>query len=87
MSYMPQDAGQYTGAMFIPDTSSSASFGGQAGAGQTNSGFEDEPPLLEELGINPDHILQKTLTVLNPMRSTDVRKLETRRTYLLFYNL
>merc|ERR1712117_878862 len=24
-----------------------------------------------ELGINPDHILQKTLTVLNPMRSTD----------------
>jgi len=33
--------------------------------------FEDEPPLLEELGINPDAILQKTLTVLNPMRQTD----------------
>ena len=70
---MPQDAGQYTGAMFVPDTSSSATFGGQVGGGQTNSGFEDEPPLLEELGINPDHIMQKTLTVLNPLRSTDVR--------------
>merc|ERR1712179_263905 len=27
--------------------------------------------LLEELGINPDHIMQKTLTVLNPFRATD----------------
>jgi len=32
-------------------------------------GFEDEPPLLEELGINFDHILQKTKLVLNPLRS------------------
>lgn len=34
-----------------------------------NTGFgdeEDEPPLLEELGIDPDRILQKTLAVLNP---------------------
>lgn len=32
-------------------------------------GFEDnetEPPLLEELGIDPDRIVQKTLAVLNP---------------------
>lgn len=27
---------------------------------------EEEPPLLEELGIDPDWILQKTLAVLNP---------------------
>ncbi|XP_015434722.1 PREDICTED: protein YIPF5 homolog [Dufourea novaeangliae] len=27
---------------------------------------EDEPPLLEELGIDPKRILQKTLAVLNP---------------------
>ncbi|XP_012285516.1 protein YIPF5 [Orussus abietinus] len=27
---------------------------------------EDEPPLLEELGIDPDRILQKILAVLNP---------------------
>ena len=40
-------------------------------AGGGPSAFDDEPPLLEELGIHPDHILQKTLTVLNPWRSTD----------------
>lgn len=34
-------------------------------------GFEDEPPLLEELGINFDHIYQKTLAVLNPFTVTD----------------
>merc|ERR1711974_235907 len=30
----------------------------------------NEPPLLEELGIHPEHIVQKTLSVLNPMRKT-----------------
>ena len=69
MSYMTQDQA-YTGTMFVPDMSAPASsFTGTSDSG----GFEDEPPLLEELGINPDHILQKTLTVLNPLRSTDVR--------------
>ncbi|KAF4527666.1 hypothetical protein B566_EDAN010891 [Ephemera danica] len=38
--------------------------------------FEDEPPLLEELGINPDHIMQKTLSVLNPFRETDASILQ-----------
>ncbi|XP_049642913.1 protein YIPF5 [Suncus etruscus] len=33
--------------------------------------FEDEPPLLEELGINFDHIWQKTLTVLHPLKVAD----------------
>lgn len=33
--------------------------------------MDDEPPLLEELGIDPDAILQKTLNVLNPRRTTD----------------
>jgi len=27
--------------------------------------------LLEELGINPEHIVQKTLSVLNPFRATE----------------
>lgn len=35
------------------------------------SSFEDEPPLMEELGINFDHILQKTWAVLNPLQTTD----------------
>ncbi|NXT28580.1 YIPF7 protein, partial [Syrrhaptes paradoxus] len=34
-------------------------------------GFDDEPPLLEELGINFEHIWQKTLTVLNPVKPAD----------------
>ncbi|GAA5841107.1 hypothetical protein JCM11251_008020 [Rhodosporidiobolus azoricus] len=37
------------------------------------TGMEGEPPLLEELGINFDHILQKSLTVMNPLRSVDPR--------------
>ncbi|KAM4709927.1 protein YIPF7 [Discoglossus pictus] len=32
---------------------------------------EEEPPLLEELGVNFDHIWQKTLTVLNPWKPAD----------------
>ncbi|XP_013373522.1 PREDICTED: protein YIPF7 isoform X2 [Chinchilla lanigera] len=36
-----------------------------------SDGFDEEPPLLEELGINFDHIWQKTLTVLNPMKPAD----------------
>jgi len=70
VSYMPQDQA-YTGSMFIPDSSATFSTGGSYNNKDTNTGFEDEPPLLEELGINPDHIFQKTLTVLNPMRTTD----------------
>lgn len=30
--------------------------------------FEDEPPLLEELGINFEHIKVKTVAVLNPLK-------------------
>jgi len=33
-----------------------------------NDEIANEPPLLEELGIYPEHILQKTLSVLNPFR-------------------
>lgn len=31
-------------------------------------GYEGEPPLLEELGVNFGHIQSKTLAVLNPFR-------------------
>uniref|UniRef100_A0A8C6DCD2 Protein YIPF n=1 Tax=Moschus moschiferus TaxID=68415 RepID=A0A8C6DCD2_MOSMO len=33
--------------------------------------IEDEPPLLEELGISFDHIWQKTLTGLHPLKVAD----------------
>lgn len=32
--------------------------------------FADEAPLLEELGINFDQIMEKTLAVINPLKST-----------------
>nr|XP_033782958.1 protein YIPF7 isoform X2 [Geotrypetes seraphini] len=35
--------------------------------------FDEELPLLEELGISFDHIWQKTLTVLNPLKPADGR--------------
>lgn len=35
------------------------------------TGFEGEPPLLEELGVNFMHIKSKTLTVLNPLGTID----------------
>ncbi|XP_071599738.1 protein YIPF7 isoform X2 [Heliangelus exortis] len=56
----------YTGQILqptqSPDTLSHLSY---------TDGFDEEPPLLEELGINFEHIWQKTLTVLNPMKPAD----------------
>ncbi|KAJ9115707.1 hypothetical protein QFC20_001034 [Naganishia adeliensis] len=34
-------------------------------------GFEGEPGLMEEIGVNPSHILAKSRTVLNPLRRVD----------------
>ncbi|KAF5900935.1 Alstrom syndrome protein 1 isoform X1, partial [Clarias magur] len=53
----------YSGQIFQPAASTVAP--------EHTDSFEDEPPLLEELGINFDHIWQKTLTVLNPMKPAD----------------
>ncbi|NXE44768.1 YIPF7 protein, partial [Casuarius casuarius] len=54
--------GQILQPICSPDTLSHLSY---------TNGFDEEPPLLEELGINFDHIWQKTLTVLNPMKPAD----------------
>ncbi|KAG8944232.1 hypothetical protein FRC04_002099 [Tulasnella sp. 424] len=54
-------------------------FGGQIQAPQgwlsafSPAGFEGEPPLLEELGVNFSHIWVKSMTVLNPLRQIDER--------------
>jgi len=56
-----------------------ANFGGSIQGPQgwlsafSSAGFEGEPPLLEELGINFSHIWAKSMTVLNPLRSIDER--------------
>ncbi|XP_061440214.1 protein YIPF7 isoform X1 [Rhineura floridana] len=57
---------QYTGQIFQPACASEF-----PSNGPYPDGFDEEPPLLEELGINFDHIWQKTLTVLNPMKPAD----------------
>ncbi|KAF1471144.1 Protein YIPF7, partial [Eudyptula minor novaehollandiae] len=54
--------GQILQPTYSPDTLSHLSY---------TDGFDEEPPLLEELGINFEHIWQKTLTVLNPMKPAD----------------
>lgn len=67
---------QYGGSFFDPSQAPAAGnlYGQSDFGGKTaydGGEFDDEPPLLEELGINPQHILQKTLTVLNPFRVTE----------------
>tara|TARA_R110002050_G_scaffold167007_1_gene297579 strand:+ start:3510 stop:4247 length:738 start_codon:yes stop_codon:yes gene_type:complete len=44
-------------------------YNGNAGGGSTS--FEDEEPLLDELGINFSHIKSKTVAVLNPFAKVD----------------
>ncbi|KAE9549382.1 hypothetical protein FO519_007410 [Halicephalobus sp. NKZ332] len=48
--------------MFIPNQDS-------ANKNADDYDYDNEPPLLEELGINFDHIRQKTFAVLNPVGS------------------
>ncbi|XP_076045205.1 protein YIPF5-like isoform X1 [Oratosquilla oratoria] len=67
-AYAPMPPSQQP-AMFTPGPSMMTP--GPPESAPTGDTLEDEPPLLEELGINPDAIVQKTLTVLNPMRQTD----------------
>ncbi|KAH8377689.1 hypothetical protein KR093_006637 [Drosophila rubida] len=68
------DPTAYTDNAYAQDKSFNQA-GGAAGA-PTGNEFDDEPPLLEELGINPNHIFQKTLAVLNPLRGTDQQILQ-----------
>ncbi|XP_067940744.1 protein YIPF5-like [Watersipora subatra] len=65
-SMQPNNLPSYTGNIYTPDQNA------YVPQGLTDEDdFENEPPLLEELGINFDHIYQKTLAVLNPMKGTD----------------
>ncbi|KAG8390769.1 hypothetical protein BUALT_Bualt01G0117900 [Buddleja alternifolia] len=48
--------------------SAAPQFSSTIGGGGGGMGFDDEPPLLEELGINTKQIYQKTLSILNPFR-------------------
>lgn len=68
--YDPQAASAGPGpTSFMTPAPIDAGFGSSS-QGHGHDEFADEPPLLEELGINVEHILQKTLSVLNPFRGT-----------------
>ncbi|VDK21730.1 unnamed protein product [Anisakis simplex] len=56
----------YGGHMFIP---SQASAQARSVSAPAEDDYENEPPLLEELGINFSHIREKTIAVLNPFGS------------------
>ncbi|KAI5648442.1 hypothetical protein M9H77_34447 [Catharanthus roseus] len=59
--FMSFDADAASSSFSTPQFASSTIGGGGVG-------FEDEPPLLEELGINTKQIYQKTVSILNPFR-------------------
>lgn len=71
------DGGFYGGGSYSSD---SYGYNGQYGGNMSGSmgpaavpsgsTFDNEPPLLEELGINFSHIMGKTLAVLVPFRKT-----------------
>lgn len=65
--------GQFGGGYYGYDQPYGGAMGGQMSpaSAPAGKGFEDEPPLLEELGINFQHIWQKTLAVLIPFRKND----------------
>ncbi|KAG2552707.1 protein YIPF5 homolog [Panicum virgatum] len=46
-------------------------YAGPIGVGGSGASFEDEPPLLEELGINTRQIWRKTISILHPLRTAD----------------
>jgi len=60
------DQNMYTGSIMTP---SNTNYAETTQSGGDN--YDDEPPLMEELGINFDHIMQKTAAVLNPLKNTD----------------
>eukprot|EP00959_Pyramimonas_sp_CCMP1952_P168695 3524450-Pyramimonas_sp.AAC.3 len=64
--------------------SGTMSYGASNGLASDN--FDDEPPLLEELGINPGLVLKKSFAVLNPI-SFDARLLSESDTSGLLLSL
>ncbi|RCN28763.1 Yip1 domain protein [Ancylostoma caninum] len=64
-----QSHNYYGGQMFVP----SSGMDSTPGDGED---YDNEPPLLEELGINFSHIKEKTFAVLNPAGSASPEVIE-----------
>lgn len=68
-----QDTSQYenvSSAIYDPTAYTPVDPTGHFETGPSGNEYDDEPPLLEELGIDPDRIMEKTLAVLNPFHKT-----------------
>jgi len=64
--FVPVSSNQaYTGSILTPEPMQNYDL-------PAEDDYENEPPLLEELGINFDHIKQKTIAVLNPTLEPDI---------------
>ncbi|CAI2374164.1 unnamed protein product [Moneuplotes crassus] len=59
-----QQFGQYDPNQLAPPEKSGYGFGGNSMEGQVND-YLNEPPLLEDLGINPKQIMRKVLSVIS----------------------
>lgn len=68
LPFMSFDMGSATASTSL--SSPQFPYGGIAsgGIGGGSANFDDEPPLLEELGINTKQIYQKTMSIINPFR-------------------
>lgn len=58
----------YHGNIYDPGMNTAKPYGSNS---NDEEDYENEPPLLEELGVNFEHIRQKTFTVLNPFKTPD----------------
>ena len=67
----PEQPQAFSGQIMQPSHGSPESQNEFVSSGSYSGSFDDEPPLLEELGINFDHIYKKTLAVLNPFSKTE----------------
>uniref|UniRef100_A0A8C5L541 Protein YIPF n=1 Tax=Jaculus jaculus TaxID=51337 RepID=A0A8C5L541_JACJA len=65
-SEQPQSASLVPPEMLLP-----SGYAGQVFQPASNSDYYSQCPPIDKLGINFDHIWQKTLTVLNPMKPAD----------------
>jgi hypothetical protein len=65
-----------TTSLFDPNAMMEGNINTDPFGSSSDDPYADEPPLLEELGINFDQITEKTLAVVNPLRSTDANILQ-----------
>eukprot|EP00042_Codosiga_hollandica_P058885 m.894841 g.894841 ORF g.894841 m.894841 type:complete len:215 (-) comp59989_c0_seq8:2186-2830(-) len=63
--------GQYPQPVPQPFNPAPSTYAAPYAGGMASAGFDEEPPLLEELGINFDHIWRRTMFVLHPTEQSN----------------